>query len=1000
MKIRLRLITLLAAVCLLATIFVLLPRISVGSAELILDGVKLKKEYFYGDIVTLPDAQFEYNGDTYAASCYVTFPDGTRYSDRVFSLASIGNYRVTYYAVADGQLFSEDYYFRADYAVTDLFEADNKVALSPSGSYKDYTGLSVSMSPGGKLKFFKEIDIFNIGDAYLVEMIAVPKTYGREDFGGFKLTLTDKYDPSNVVTVTMLDSGIINAGGNGTYIKANSSGQLPMGIEGTKVHTHPYFGHLVWHSFRGTDDTPIQLNIDAAERALYATHNYTTGQTPYGNMIIDLDDKDFYPSNPWSGFTTGEVYIELECMAVAGGSADFMLLSLCGYDMSGLHIRDTMEPVITIGGHTDIANGLKGIPYKLFPADALDNFDGKVAVSTDVYYNVKTDGTEVLYDIPIQDGAFIPVLPGEYRIVYSASDASGNVARRTLDVTVMDSTEDMSISFTPPVAEYTVGSWVDIAKCTVQNAIGEVSVQISVEHTDSGDKWDIENGRFFPQKSGSYEIIYSAKDYLGRTAESSYTFSAEISPAPVFDEDIVLPITMISGFGYELPQAVARDWNGMPGDVAAKVYVDGSLHTDSVYVPDAAHGAVVTIEYVFIAKSSQGENSILRKIYDIPVVKPIDNNSISLDKYFYSQQSVSYRLSTSALTATVQTDAEILFANPLYSGSLSLELSTAGGKSNFGAFSVYLVETAAPSNIIKVSFTRTGSGVEARVNGGASVSVSGSFDVSQVLKLQYDNVARSLSDGTKVFAVVDKLLGGNAFTGFATDAVYVKLAFEGVTDESSVLVNSINNQPFNSRVRMGNLAGAMIYILSDSGKLYSTSAVMEVSTVKAFDVLSQVIGIGVTVKDADSGAIVSALDGTVLDGADATTIYSVRSQSAGRYSINYTALSRSDADTNEVFLVYFFDDTPPQLTISGTVPASANVGDIVTLPDFSANDNDTAKPNKYVFLIAPSGKMTILSDLTFAADMAGVYYVRYYAADQKANYTAQEFKITVKGGQQ
>ena len=87
--------------------------------------------------------------------------------------------------------------------------------------------------------------------------------------------------------------------------------------------------------------------------------------------------------------------------------------------------------------------GIVGKPYTIFPAKAYDYEDGEREVSVFAFYGYQSS---VRVPLAITDGKFTPKFVGKYQIVYFASDNSGNIAEKVVEVNVKsDSTLQMQL---------------------------------------------------------------------------------------------------------------------------------------------------------------------------------------------------------------------------------------------------------------------------------------------------------------------------------------------------------------------------------------------------------------------------------------------------------------------------------------------------------------------------------------------------------------------------
>ncbi|MBM6921669.1 CehA/McbA family metallohydrolase [Phocea massiliensis] len=143
------------------------------------------------------------------------------------------------------------------------------------------------------------------------------------------------------------------------------------------------------------------------------------------------------------------------------------------------------------------------------------------------------------------------------------------------------------------------------------------------------------------------------------------------------------------------------------------------------------------------------------------------------------------------------------------------------------------------------------------------------------------------------------------------------------------------------------------------------------------------------------------LNVTVSDGASVTASFaegkdgSIDQSSA--VTVTVTAEDGSQKTSTLFVLEGDEEETPdtqqPTLTIDGEVPETAVVGETVTLPDASANDETDGALDVTVTVTDPAGANVALKDNTFVTASAGTYTVTYQAEDASGNKAVQSFTI-------
>ena len=119
----------------------------------------------------------------------------------------------------------------------------------------------------------------------------------------------------------------------------------------------------------------------------------------------------------------------------------------------------------------------------------------------------------------------------------------------------------------------------------------------------------------------------------------------------------------------------------------------------------------------------------------------------------------------------------------------------------------------------------------------------------------------------------------------------------------------------------------------------------------------------------------------VLDVSGGTLAF----EEAGTYTVSWYAV---DEDGNEAllsFTVTVGEDTQPPVITVGELPSEAKVGDVITLPEYSAEDAVSGACEVIVEVTLGSEQIA-LNGNTFTVEKEGVYAVRFTAVDEAGNY--------------
>ena len=144
-------------------------------------------------------------------------------------------------------------------------------------------------------------------------------------------------------------------------------------------------------------------------------------------------------------------------------------------------------------------------------------------------------------------------------------------------------------------------------------------------------------------------------------------------------------------------------------------------------------------------------------------------------------------------------------------------------------------------------------------------------------------------------------------------------------------------------------------------------------------------------KDGDKGisVVCSALftdakgNKTVLDISGGTLSF----DKAGTYTVSWYAVDEDGNEALQSFTVRVGEDKEPPVISVGELPAEAQVGDVITLPAYSAEDAVSGACEVNITVTLGSEQIA-LDGNSFRAEKEGVYAVRFTAVDEAGNYVA------------
>ncbi len=979
-----------AAVLLCAVLVVGLTAVLAFANMPVWSGADLEEEYEFGQVLAVPERTVSVGGSSVKAAHTVIYPDGSSTLSGQVALNISGLYTVSYQAVVDGKPYADELSFRvADYLYS--FDSDKSGA-----AYDAQKGLVVELAEGDTMHFNAVLDLRSISMAdILVEAVAMPAEQGRLDFQRLYFTFTDVEDPDNYLTFSARHSASTDdspytyamVGGNGQLLTGteNFRGELKKHVEGTSN-----FGTPFPHSFKDSSAGVISLRFDAQSLTAY------TG----AQVIARLDDPEHF-SDVWSGFTSGRVRLSVTAGMYEASVARFCIKSVHGVDLSTGKLEDKDGPEIQIDNpYTGtMPAAVKGGSYPVFSATARDNNTGACDVKVSVWYNY-TSANTVLVDIV--DGRFETAYTGDYAIVYEASDRMGNLSREVLWVRSHETVEKPSVELlVQPQKELTLGALLLPVEYQATSHSGNAQVRITA--TLDGEEYEVPAAGYRPEKAGTYTVTYTATDHIGQTGSISYELTAEAGEKPVFVDRPVLPAVLVDGCAYRLPELYAND------------YRSGALERKlaSAEITDAEGTRAVGADGTFTAKVKNNKDTVtVRYFYDgarlelqVPVIQAwrVDGNSsrpkLNLDNYLYSaENALSYTKTEASITVQTGTaDGAFLFANRLIAEKLQFSLAGIPGKSQFDALAITLTDVGNPQIAVTATLYNLGTSNAQLKLCGVQNAVTGAFENGDTFVLGYGDKCLRIGSSAYEIRTDDS---GNAFVGFPSEHVMLKVGFVGAKQGAAYELLAVNEYAMSNLT--SDRTGPKIVVLGEYGGSHSIGTKLTIPAALAADVLDPNVTFSLTVKD-PQGNIVKSEEGTALDKVDPGAEYAITLDQYGQYNVQLVAADTFNARSNETALLYTInvdDEIPPEISFTSSFADTAKVGDVLVLPDFAASDNITPAQElaviKYVY--TPSGRLVLLEGASnsIVASQAGVYEFRLYVSDASGNLKLIRKAVTVE----
>ena len=860
--------------------------------------------------------------------------------------------------------------------------------------FPDVTGIAATIKSGDKLVLRQVVDLNNLDETNtLLQVMVVPHTKGNMDVTSINLRIVDAFDSTNYVNVNVKPK---SASADVMYALANASnGQMPSGQDrgGTKFHVGEW-GTWVYGSLAGTPKSALGANgnifgisFDIQTNSVYA-YEKASNQSIF---IADLDDDISFPRKAWKGFTTGEVYFEVDMDGYSAGTANVVVLDALG-GIDSPTVKDSEGPVITVDtlGYNDaLPTSVVGTKYPLFDATAYDAYSGECKVERKVYTNYYSEDKGLIASYNF----FIPQIADTHYVVYTATDGQNNTSRVVLTVDVLQTKDEMSFVFGSYETVCMVGELYSLPTYTVSGGSGEKQVSITVKNGNL--PIQIENGKVRPIAGGTMELVYTAVDYIGMEYSATVSVQVTATDKASFIETPVLPRSFIDGNTYRLPAVKAYNYingNGATVDTVIKVTENGATRvlSDNKYTPSVQNnGDLVTISYV---ATIDGQETPFSK--EIPVYKVRENGNLKMDSFFLTD--MPKRTTSNDVRFTTQNDGVIDFINPVtalgFTTGFYLDKTSKLSKIN-----IYLTDYTNEKNVVKFSYVTQGGSTTFYINDGKiGYPVSENILAGKLVTLSYnDNTKQVVADsvsGTKV--TVESNLAGEVFNGFAQRTVYVRFEMEGVTGNSTFKLESICGQYFYNDTK--DWIAPVIYIDGTYGGGYSIDTTVTLSRPFAMDVLDGDVGGTFTVKD-PLGNIVTDIYGNRLENC-AFFETKIELKQYGRYIVTFYAEDKAGNATDTfAYTLRVLDEVAPTLTLDGGVAQTVKVGSTVALPKAVATDNLDKALVVQIMVIDTMGHTSVINANvdTYTLTRVGTYIFCYFTQDEAGNiaYVNQFVKV-------
>lgn len=1019
------------------------------------DNVDLKDQYVVGDVLFFPKNEFEVEGKKYTYETFIVRPDGSTIKGERVAFSDAGVYTLMYVKDVDGKVYSEEYEIKVVAPIYEVTSNRSTATYYDNYVYKAYdksrginverdtghSGIHVTLTQGARFKYNKVIDLREFKpNEPLVSLFVTPSEIPLRDMTDIFIKVTDAYNEGNSIFCNV--SALTHKYGASAwntketeFFVGTSLSEL-RAIRGNVIErgdTWYRYGYGSNHSWSGREWKQkhvdgnvytvdmwnpelitwqdeiivgtqfISLAIDETNGYVYGPINRTSHTNPEpwctstdgSGLIANVKDGTVY-SSIWSGFTTGEVYLELYCANYEKDTANFFINKLGHEDFSEMYFEGGSMPgvIVDSGEYGDkVPNALVGKAYPLFDANGR-TIQGEVPADVNVYYNYDSSSS---VSVNVENGAFVPDRAGDYAIIYSVKDNYGHVNSKRFDIKAYDSTGAFTATTVTTLSSALMGEEIKLPEIIAENAFGNIDNNITVTKPN-GEVVNVDGDTYIFDVSGNHTVKYALTDYVGQTTEITYTVNATVNGTPVGRGVLHLPEYLAKGFTAKFPEYNFYDYSGdvvkaIPATITVKDASGSHVLPGNTYAVTGTEDIEVTYSATIGGVTKSLDTKTIKVIDPMRADAP---NKIDASKFVipYGDAEVS-AVSGGANVYCDNADGGFTTYQPIIANGAQVKLQIDKELNNFSKVTVTFTDAYNLDQQLQVSFVKVGitdGKIAFYYNGDRTyAAIAPTFLNGGVLSVKFQGGVMKINV-SEVSIIVDKYLNGEAFNGFTSGLVNIDVKLEEVKAGSAVIVNQIGSQSLRSSVQFDN--GKPDIVVNG---LYNVSAVpgqkIKIFSAQAADVLDYNITGYVSVQDPDKNYVL-ATDGTELREVDFSKEYEVELAIYGTYSIVYTAKDSRGNEQRYTAAIGVYDFEKPTITLDGKIKETAKLGDEIEIPEASVVDNIDTDVPYYVYIRRPD-QIYLPASKVPTYDQEGVYSITYIALDTAGNANIIVYKVTV-----
>ncbi|MBO7345584.1 MAG: hypothetical protein J6U92_06585 [Clostridia bacterium] len=1020
---------------------------------------QIKDSYMLGESFDLPDGEIVNGSDRHEAEeVMIIFPNGIASKATEQTLSQKGEYTLVYTANVGGQRLTAEkkfsvvdayYAFTGEGAKNSSYKLVDDFAMAPD---QGLSGVNVSLGKNTSFVVNQVFDATELTKQTPVVTIypynntfLMNKGHGYIEAFDIQVVLTDYYDPTNYIILEYhwLDNFPNYTGENiATQEKAPDMHYM-VSTKGSAFPT--YYGTSanmrrpdVWKNVDGEllDHPVTSYRIDGEEVAnkLYtgnalpegATYDHSYGFsvyfdystfTAYGDRmnqtskaishvsIANLGSTEKYGSKAFTGFTEGKFTLSIKAddYKPITGLADSELA--CNLEISNILGRtgadlkpdampkDDNAPYIYIEGAGNKVIVAKGEEVKI-PAVDVKDVDLKSVISQ-VYYGYGTN-QETL--VTIVDGKFTANRVGNYTVLYTAVDAFGNVATKTIDIEAKIFPNNQSLSLeVEQVESAQAGKILELPSYTLVGESVDKFVKVFYAYNDGEFVEITDTQSFFVEHVGKYTIRYEYYNLLS-TYELKYDFNSVASTEVSFVQ-ATMPRYYVQGSTYTLENYKAfRYTTADPVEVEPSVYVseDGKAFVE-----------IDAKEYTVAAKESVQFKYVLDGAEELSEVIPVlvlqdEEGSYLLGKHFVTSDFTYVENLDNIAFVPKKLDGNYMeFANPISYGNFFLELRPVIGYDKFGSINITLTDYYNPENVVTIYYGKqiVNAG-KPNEFAGLNIKVNGQMQVNY--QTHYEGTtAQFYCKNGRIY--IDKFIF-NIGDIISNDKVILGIEVNDVEDleHAKIEIGKINNLVLG--MPSSDFIKPQLSYKQTAALYQDLNSEVTIYPAVATDLLTGYVQGNLKMwVEGPSKSTPTALDGTLLNKSiDPTKEYTFKLTREGRYKINYEYTDTNGNKTTAGYNVYTGDFVEPTITLNGgyneNTVVKVKLGTEYTVQSYTVADVGTPIEELYVSVLVktPAGYFIKLKDGKITLNAKGTYLIYYHCMDATTNTASTYYTVEVE----